>query len=176
MENELLEQNLKCPICLNIVTEPFESSCCGHLFCKKCTKNITNICPICRSNKVKFRENAFIKNFMDNIYVDCCYGCEKSLPISQLKVHRFFCEKSTFKCTVNNCNVEATKNEIFKHMKECHSDQMVILAEHYASVKNIFDKHSLIEQIRSINEEKKDKVFNGNSYSDIQSFLNNFNK
>ena len=60
IEQEILEQNLKCPICLNIVKQPWETTCCGNLFCQKCMKECgTSQCPICRNKKFKFRKNVF---------------------------------------------------------------------------------------------------------------------
>ena len=32
---QVIEDLLKCPICLNIVKEPWETTCCGNLFCQK---------------------------------------------------------------------------------------------------------------------------------------------
>ena len=37
---------LQCPVCLEIVLEPVQTSC-GHLFCKKCVRGVAS-CPACR--------------------------------------------------------------------------------------------------------------------------------
>ena len=42
----LLEE-VKCPICLQLVAEPVETSCCGQLFCSHCIEGQKD-CPTCR--------------------------------------------------------------------------------------------------------------------------------
>ena len=39
-------EDLKCPICLELVYEPVLTSC-GHLFCQRCVRDQTK-CPTCR--------------------------------------------------------------------------------------------------------------------------------
>ena len=39
-------EDLKCPICLELVYEPVLTNC-GHLFCQRCVRSQTQ-CPTCR--------------------------------------------------------------------------------------------------------------------------------
>ena len=39
-------EDLKCPVCLELVYEPV-LTCCGHLFCQKCVRSQKK-CPKCR--------------------------------------------------------------------------------------------------------------------------------
>jgi hypothetical protein len=162
MDGEMLEQNLKCPICLTIADEPWETSCCGHIFCNRCIKNIKNLnCPICRSKQVNFRENTFVKMLLNNILVKCPYGCDSSLPIANSKIHRYQCELSIFKCSIVSnsvkCTYEGTKKDTLQHFSEKHSDQMIILAEHFASLKNTYDKHSMFDKLLRLQRIEKEK-------------------
>lgn len=148
MEKDIFEQNLKCPICLTVATDPYGNNCCGHLFCKRCIDHITDSkCPLCRK-QVKFRENTFIKRFMENYLIVCEFGCEEMLPISDMKFHRFSCESAKFKCSINDCKIELKRNDMLTHMIQVHADLSVILAEKYSGLKVVFDKHSLIDQIK----------------------------
>jgi len=167
MNAEMLEQNLKCPICFNIVDEPYESSCCGHLFCNKCIKGIKKMnCPICRSSKANFRENFFVKHLINDITAKCPYGCDKILPLSVIKSHRYECRVSLFKCSIIKdgfkCIFEGTRRDSIIHFSEFHSDQMILLAENFPSLKNTFDKHSMLDKITKIidkqNFEKKNNL------------------
>jgi hypothetical protein len=171
MDGEMLEQNLKCPICFNIVEEPFETSCCGHLFCNKCIKGIKKMsCPICRSNRVNFRENSFVKNLLNTMCSKCPYGCGSSIPLGNIKYHRYQCKVSIFKCSMlingNKCDFEGTKIESMKHFASSHSDNMMMLAEHFSRLKNSYDKLSMFEKLNKItNTEKLEK----DSYSFFKS-------
>ena len=57
IDNQALIDNFRCPICWEIVEEPWETSCCGNLFCEKCMLSyISNKCPICRTKNFKYRK------------------------------------------------------------------------------------------------------------------------
>ena len=156
MEKDIFEQNLNCPICQTICVHPYESDCCGQLFCKKCIDNYSNSkCPLCRSY-VKFRENTFIKKFMENYKVKCEYGCDMIIPISQMKYHRFQCEEALYNCSIFDCKIQLKLNQMLNHMTETHTDLSIILAEKFSGLKVVFDKHSIIEQIKD-NQAKQNK-------------------
>lgn len=152
----MFEQNIKCPICFNVVDEPFESSCCGHLFCRACVKSLktANNCAICRSSKVNYRENTFVKVLLDTLQVKCPNGCETSIPISNVKYHRYMCKAAMFVCSLNvnnvKCNYEGPKKEALKHFADKHADQMVILSENFDNFKNIFEKHAMFDKLNKI--------------------------
>jgi hypothetical protein len=168
MENEMLEQNLKCPICLTTADEPVESSCCGHIFCSKCVKTIKHLnCPICRSNNIIFRQNSFVRNLLNTLQVKCPYGCSQMIILNNVKIHRMECEEAIFKCTIYKCKFEGNRTTSEKHFVENHSDQMVILAENYASLKNTFDKHPLIEKLLKNQKQQREMKINIMNINDI---------
>lgn len=142
MDIYTLEQNLKCPICLNIAEDPYESTCCGQIFCGKCITSIgLNKCPICRSVKV-LRRNTFARKLLDEIKVICIYGCEAFVPISKMKEHRLNCNESIFKCTIDGCKYSGKRIDLGNHMLEIHSNLLIVLAEQYENIGIIFDKFS----------------------------------
>ena len=52
-----------CPVCLDILKDPYLTVCCGNHFCEPCIeamKNSTNECPFC---KVKPINGIVDKNF-----------------------------------------------------------------------------------------------------------------
>jgi hypothetical protein len=163
MDSYTLEQNLKCPICLTIAEEPNETSCCGHIFCAKCITSITlkMNCPICRSNKFFFRQNSFVKLLLNTSQVACPNGCGSSILLSQLKLHRYTCEASLFKCSIDfkgeKCKFEGTRIEALTHFISSHSDHFVVLAENYSSFKNTFNKFNMIDKILKQEKAKLDK-------------------
>jgi hypothetical protein len=155
MNNELFLQNLKCPICLMQVDDPCESGCCGQLFCGKCVKTIKrDICPICRSISCVFRENLFMRQFLKKIYIDCPNGCEISLTLADIRMHRFECVEAIYKCSVEGCMYEGKKEDAITHFTNIHGDIMVVTMENYSKLKNIYDKHSLFDKLQN-----KDGIF-----------------
>jgi hypothetical protein len=159
VDREMLELNMKCPICLSIADDPCESSCCGHLFCNFCVKKIKyQKCPICRDEDVEFNPNTFVKNLMKEMKVQCKFGCSQLINLSELKIHRFICTESKFKCSVDNCNFEGKREESLEHFAESHTDDLVIMTENFSSLKNIFEKLSIynILQKHNIKDKMKD--------------------
>jgi hypothetical protein len=166
VDREMLELNMKCPICLTIADDPCESSCCGHLFCSFCVKKIKyQRCPICRDEDVEFNQNTFVKNLMKEMKVKCKFGCEKNVNLNELKIHRFNCNESKFKCGIEKCEFEGNKEDSLKHISEKHIDELMILCENFSSLKNIFDKFSIYNLLKK--NSIQDKM------NDIHSILKN---
>ena len=140
MDSKILEQNLKCPICLTLAENPYESSCCGHIFCNKCTKNINKVCPICRNEKFTFRENFFAKRLLDEVKVKCHFGCNDSIEFSQMKLHRYTCDSIIFKCKIKECTISGNKKELLDHIATEHSDYIISMAENYSTFEKKMDK------------------------------------
>ena len=115
MQSEHLEE-LKCSICLELVSDPVQTSC-GHLFCGKCITE-TETCPVDRTNftttpdhfnnrrlgnfKVKCPNNekgcdwvGELREAEDHISEVCGYqtmvkcrnGCGREMGRKQLKIH-----------------------------------------------------------------------------------------
>ena len=61
-------EDLKCPICLELVHEPVLTSC-GHLFCEKCVRGQSK-CPTCR-DKLPFMRNQFNARKKRGLKVQC---------------------------------------------------------------------------------------------------------
>ncbi|MCQ2816292.1 MAG: hypothetical protein MJ252_03400 [archaeon] len=153
-EKEIIEANLKCPICLNIVQNPWETSCCGHLFCERCMKSITGShCPLCRDNKFKFRKNIFASKLLEELDTKCPYGCNKMIKYSNIKLHKYECENSQFKCSIDNCKFEGRKDESLKHLIEAHGDLLAIISEKYSNLKFVYDKFDIFGKIEQNNLE-----------------------
>jgi len=52
---EVSLQDFTCPICLEVLDDPFLTDCCGHRFCCKCidsAKRRKNECPLCKAQPV----------------------------------------------------------------------------------------------------------------------------
>ena len=82
----------ECPVCLQIIREPHQVTCCGKKFCKACIEHIKAIkkpCPICNEEFSSFVDKA-LKQSLYSLKVRCSYkkdGCEWTRELRQLDEH-----------------------------------------------------------------------------------------
>ena len=137
---------LQCPICLEIVLEPVQTSC-GHLFCKKCVDKVTR-CPACREQftsvpdhfnnrrvkslrvKCPFTANGCkwmgdLGDVGDHVAVQCefqtkrCPYCEFTTKQKEkLQQHLMTCNSHTFRCP-NGCGTAPSRRGFNQHLEEC---------------------------------------------------------
>ena len=161
IDNQILLDNFKCPICLEIVEEPWETSCCGNLFCEKCILSyMSNQCPICRTKNFKTKKNNFakllIKEYEGNF--SCPHGCNKKIKLNEFKEHKYNCDDVIFKCNINKCKFEGKRKNSLEHLINCHEDTIALLSENFESLKNVFQKIDIFEKL--IKEDNKNNDIN----------------
>ena len=121
---ELLEE-LKCPICLELVSDPVQTSC-GHLFCGKCIKG-TNTCPIDRSQFTSHADN-FNHRRVRNFKVKCPkkgIGCQWQGVLGDVEEHsNTGCGYVTVVCTNNGCGLEVVRKELDTHKRKVCSQRL----------------------------------------------------
>lgn len=150
IETQSLIDNFRCPICWEIVEEPWETSCCGNLFCEKCILSyVANKCPMCRTKNFKYRKNEFAKLLLMEYDGEfpCPYGCKKKIKLNEFKEHKYNCEDATFKCSINKCVFEGKRKDALNHLITVHEDLVSVLSENYSSLKMQFNKFDLIEKL-----------------------------
>ncbi len=82
----------ECPVCLLIIREPHQVTCCGNKFCKACIEHIKankNSCPICNENISNFPDKG-LKRSLYSLKVQCSHqkdGCEWTGELRQLDEH-----------------------------------------------------------------------------------------
>ena len=82
-----------CPLCLDIVEEPHQFTCCGHHICKKCGDKIKHQatsphCPMCRHNEcTMLPDKYFERNTLNTLLIWCTEGCGQKVELGQLKNH-----------------------------------------------------------------------------------------
>ena len=89
----MIEDDFKCPICLDFFREPVETSCCRQIFCRECfQKSCRNFtCPLCNSATSKEELvpcSKFFLNSFNEMTVTCSY--------SSCNVSRFQFQKDDF--------------------------------------------------------------------------------
>jgi len=69
-----IKEQVKCPICLDIVRKPVQCIKCQHFFCLVCSNNLKE-CPFRCNNKI-FKDSIICKNLLSELTIKCQCGCE----------------------------------------------------------------------------------------------------
>ena len=151
MDNHILVDNFRCPICWEIVEEPWETSCCGYLFCEKCKQFCSkDKCPMCREKNFKYRKNNFAKSLLKEYEgkIECPYGCnDNNIKLKEVKIHKYDCNEALFKCSINDCVFEGKRKDALEHLIKNHENILTILSENFPSLKDEFNKFELFEKL-----------------------------
>ena len=82
----------ECPVCLQIIREPHQVTCCGNKFCKACIEHIKankKSCPTCNEKFSSFSDKG-LKRSLYSLKVRCSHqkdGCEWTKELRQLDEH-----------------------------------------------------------------------------------------
>ena len=82
-----------CPICLGVLREPFQVTCCGNSFCRTCIKLIQTkekACPTCNEANFSAFPNKGLQRSLYSFRVQCVHqksGCEWTGELGELDGH-----------------------------------------------------------------------------------------
>ena len=162
-----MQEHLKCPICWNIAKHPYESSCCGHIFCQKCTNDII-ICPICKSKDFNFVKNVFAENLLFSLKLDCEANCGEKISYDKYENHQYFCKKRSILCNFSNCNFSAPRSKFIEHVKTKHSKELLFKIDQEISTEDIEEKLEVIKRMKELNVD--DEIFKRDESDESDSF------
>ena len=112
-------EDLKCPICLQLVYEPVLTSC-GHLFCQRCVKGQTK-CPTCR-DKLQCMRNQRDERKVKSLKVKCPNwkkGCRWQGDLRDTPQHKVTnCQMQTVSCP-KGCKEKIVRGRLQEHGKTC---------------------------------------------------------
>ena len=115
-EKQFLEE-LKCPICLELVSDPVQTSC-GHLFCGECITG-AKTCPVDREQFTSHKDN-YNDRRLRNFKVNCPNtgrGCHWQGDLGDADKHTDVnCDFQTVECANEGCDVKVGKGELVDHM------------------------------------------------------------
>ena len=83
----------ECPVCLLIIREPHQVTCCGKRFCQsciECLKDNNKPCPTCKKEDIANFPDKGLKQTMHTLEVHCSHqkdGCEWTGELGQLYAH-----------------------------------------------------------------------------------------
>ena len=122
----IIEDLVKCSICLEILCKPYECEICGSLFCEDCINEWLKInvsCPMKCENFKMIRARPNTRKMLNLIqlrcinYPDCKYSCE----YWEIFEHEKNCQFQKIRCPNGNCEFEGSFKELSSHMnKDCN--------------------------------------------------------
>ena len=115
---------VKCPICYNLIWDIVACNACGNAFCQFCIeqsiKKAGNFCPECRANPIKLEKSKGFKKLFNNIKIKCHYkNCKKLIDYSDYLNHLEKCEFRLYCCKNSGCIYKDTLINIKVHSNEC---------------------------------------------------------
>ena len=154
---QFVDDSLKdcnCPVCLELLKDPFLTECCGHHFCTTCINSVQrqhNVCPLCKTSPIKGIIDKRFKRELNEAQIYCPLqpqGCEWTGKLGHLDVHLNEGEQSgqckyvAVNCP-NNCRMAFPRREIKRHANnECkyrpftcpycgHNDVFTFVEQHH---------------------------------------------
>lgn len=83
----------ECPVCLSVLRDPYQATCCGYSFCKACIEKIKAgraPCPCCKAEDFDTFEDKRLRRSLYAFKVRCTNkkkGCEWEGELGQLEEH-----------------------------------------------------------------------------------------
>ena len=107
------DQDCFCPVSLELLTEPYLTSCCGHHISKQVVDRLIRErrpCPLCKEENFTAQVDKFFRRkFINTLKVRCPHkknGCEWVGELGDLNNHSASCPKRPWKCQY--CGLEST--------------------------------------------------------------------
>lgn len=139
MEKLCIDDLFKC-ICGYMVDDPYETECCGMLYCQACQIEYNFLtCSNC-SKTIKFRKNIFARNLLQKIELNCINECGEKFTYENMKIHLLRCEMKKFKCTIENCLYSGFREDLLVHISKTHPIYLLVLLEHFQEFDDPLDK------------------------------------
>jgi len=150
---------LTCNKCNMIIENPYESECCGILFCYSCIEpeqigKEKELCRKCQKNAT-YRQNSFLKRIINQMNIPCGFNCLKILPSNEIKSHMISCELREYVCNIclnnnrvnNKCDqFSGRKKEFTIHLLQEHENEILNFNDNFESIK--------LNQIEAENKKK----------------------
>ena len=122
----------ECPVCLLVLREPYQATCCGYSFCKDCIDQIRAECQLCPTCQEDISDNFPNKGLQRSLYefkVYCTHkkeGCDWIGELGQLDLHLNLnsgvnrleegCQLAEVECAL--CSEVFKRHEIVVHQNE----------------------------------------------------------
>ena len=130
---EVPEQiEIECPVCLNILTDPHQVTCCGHNFCGSCIERVkasNGSCPMCKEKEYQSFIDKKCSRIINGLEVYCSNkekGCQWKGELKNMSTHlnkekrEGECQYEEVKCRYEKCQERKQRRYLKYHEdKEC---------------------------------------------------------
>ena len=142
----------ECPVCLQIIRDPYQVTCCGYSFCRSCIERIkadNKPCPTCNEKGFSDYPNKGLKRSLYAFKVRCSHqkdGCEWTGELGQFDVHLNDnpppekqidgCPMTTISCDFAHvgCGVAVARKDMPEHLRENLLTHTSLLAVSHANL------------------------------------------
>ena len=119
---ETLQDQLSCPICIEICSDAVETNCCSQLICENCSLGL-RACPICRAEPLGVTINKSMRRMIGSMPATC--NCGHKTTRADLNEHEMVCPIKLSTCTVKNCGFTGVRETFLKHVTEQHPIEVI---------------------------------------------------
>ncbi|XP_064404944.1 TNF receptor-associated factor 5-like isoform X2 [Halichondria panicea] len=98
------DQDYFCPVSLELLVEPHQTSCCGHHVSQQAANRLIREqkpCPMCKDDEFNTQSDKYFKRKIRQLKVRCPHkksGCEWTGELGDLNHHTTSCPKRPWKC------------------------------------------------------------------------------
>ena len=179
----------ECPICLHVLREPYQATCCGKNFCRACLEenkaNHSSSCPCCKTIQFKSFEDKRLQQTLYDFHVYCPHhgkGCEWTGELRELDRHLDAdpppetclegCPFIEISCPLSyaGCAVKLPRREMRGHLAETAITHMLMQAgrQKVLESENQRLKKELEERVEQIVELESDTSYLCNEKEEME--------
>ena len=106
------DQDYFCPVSLELLVEPHQTTCCGHHISQQVANRLARElkpCPMCKQDNMATQEDKYFRRKVRQLNVRCPHkksGCEWTGELGDQNHHTTSCPKRPWKCQY--CDFEST--------------------------------------------------------------------
>ena len=170
----------ECPICLLVLREPYQATCCGKSFCKECIESVRKSgqdCPTCNNPRFEIFRNLGLEQPLCDFKVYCTHkskGCEWTGELRELDNHLNSdppadkslqgCPYTLIKCPLScaGCEKGVCRKDVKSHVNDnLLGHVMMQNAQMRSFEQQLQECHSQLQEHRSIITELKAQLEEG---------------